>query len=219
MQILFGTAIVCLGFVSAGAAATQDPPAQPAPAQPAPEQSAKPAGDSPAVQDKPGKQAEIGADKDASVEPKAEAPKAEPSNVAPATGPRKKVDTVSATQNSKRKGAGKHGSVAVPEQDGGPKKILVRHGGVDEPTAQIVPGMPAEEANRQRGDAEKSLRTTDETLKRIATVALNGQQQETVSQIHNYMDGARSALKEGDIARAHTLAIKAGLLAEDLARR
>lgn len=40
-----------------------------------------------------------------------------------------------------------------------------------------------------------------------------------MSQIHNYMKGSRSALKEGDIPRAHTLAVKAGLLADDLARR
>ena len=40
-----------------------------------------------------------------------------------------------------------------------------------------------------------------------------------MGQIHNYMDGARAALHEGDVRRASTLAEKAHLLAEDLVKR
>jgi len=39
-----------------------------------------------------------------------------------------------------------------------------------------------------------------------------------VGQVRNYMGGARSALQEGDVRRASTLAEKARLLAEDLVR-
>jgi hypothetical protein len=39
-----------------------------------------------------------------------------------------------------------------------------------------------------------------------------------VGQIGNYMAGTRSALKEGDVRRASTLAQKAHLLAEDLVK-
>jgi len=39
-----------------------------------------------------------------------------------------------------------------------------------------------------------------------------------VAQIRNYMDGARSALKEGDVRRANTLALKAHLLSEELVK-
>jgi hypothetical protein len=45
---------------------------------------------------------------------------------------------------------------------------------------------------------------------------LDAKQQETVGQIRNYMEGVRSALKEGDVRRANTLAQKAHLLSEDL---
>jgi len=107
-------------------------------------------------------------------------------------------------------------SLSAPE--GTPRKTVVRQGGVDEPKAQIVTGMTPDEANRQRQRAEQLLTSTVETLERIDPHALGAQQQETVSQIHNYMEGARSALKEGDISRAHTLAVKAALLGEDLAR-
>jgi hypothetical protein len=107
--------------------------------------------------------------------------------------------------------------LVAPPPAGTSKKIVVRHGGADEPTAQIVTGMTADEADRQRREAELLLSTTDEKLKEIAPRARDSQQQETVSQIHNYLEGSRSALKQGDVSRAHTLALKAGLLAEDLA--
>lgn len=102
--------------------------------------------------------------------------------------------------------------------NGAPKKIVVREGGADEPMAQIVTGMSPAEAERERREAELLLSTTAEKLKEIAPRQFNDEQQQTISQIHNYMEVSRSALKEGDIPRAHTLAIKAGLLADDLAR-
>jgi hypothetical protein len=102
--------------------------------------------------------------------------------------------------------------------NGGPRKVVVREGGADEPTAQIVTGMAPEEANRKRQAAEQLLKATDATVKRTAPGPVDAQRQETVSQIHNYMQGARAALKEGDISRGHTLAVKANLLADDLAR-
>ena len=108
-------------------------------------------------------------------------------------------------------------SAPAPPPTGTPKKVVVRYGGAEEPTAKIVTGMTADEADRQRREAELLLSTTDEKLEEIAPRPLDSKQEETVSQIHNYMDGSRSALKQGDVSRAHTLALKAGLLAEDLA--
>lgn len=90
---------------------------------------------------------------------------------------------------------------------------------MDEPTAQIVTGMSPEAAARERNEAELLLGTTAETLKEIAPRELDLQQRQTVSQIHNYITVARSALREGDIPRAHTLAEKAALLANDLAKQ
>lgn len=147
--------------------------------------------------------------KETQTEPQTE-PKTEPKTV-----PTKRDDESAVSPNVRRP-AGKGASPMAP--DGTPRKIVVRQGGVDEPKAQIVTGMTSDEANRQRQDAEQLLKSTVETLERIDPHALDRQQQETVSQIHNYMEGARSALKEGDISRGHTLAVKAALLAEDLAK-
>lgn len=120
-----------------------------------------------------------------------------------------------ANPNTHRQSAPKR--AAGPSADA-PKKIVVREGGAEDPIAQIVTNMTAEESDRQRREAELLLSTTAETLKEIAPRALDIQEQETVSQIQNYMEGSRSAMKEGDVPRAHTLALKAGLLADDLSR-
>jgi hypothetical protein len=135
------------------------------------------------------------------------APSAQPSATAPAH----------ATGSTARHRAASR-RAASSASTGAPKKIVVREGGADDPTTQIVTGMTQQEADRQRGEAELILSTTSETLKEIAPRPLDAAQEEIMSQIHNYMKGSRSALKEGDIPRAHTLATKAGLLADDLAR-
>jgi len=101
---------------------------------------------------------------------------------------------------------------------GAPRKIVVREGGAREPAEQIVPGMTPAEAAQQRQNAERWLTSTDGQLKQLAVRSLNPQQQETVGQIRNYMEGARGALREGDVRRASTLAEKAHLLSDDLVK-
>jgi hypothetical protein len=78
--------------------------------------------------------------------------------------------------------------------------------------------MTPAEAARERQNAEQWLRSTGDHLPQLEVLP-DVHQQETVVQIRNYMDGARSALQEGDVRRASTLAEKAHLLAEDLLKR
>jgi len=108
--------------------------------------------------------------------------------------------------------------VPTPAPPKKPRKVVVREGGASEPAAQIVTGMTVEEASSERREAEKFLDAAEENLKRVAGRTLDAQQQETTSQIHNYVERARLALKEGDISRGHTLALKANLLADDLVK-
>ncbi|MFI5096248.1 MAG: hypothetical protein ACHQIK_22745 [Candidatus Acidiferrales bacterium] len=125
---------------------------------------------------------------------------------------KEKTDAGSVSGNRKRR------KRAASLPDGTPQKIVVREGGASEPAAQIAPGMSPAEATRQRQNAERLLGSTDDKLKRLAGRRLDARQQETVGQIRNYMDVARSALKEGDVRRANTLAQKAHLLSEDLVK-
>ena len=115
-----------------------------------------------------------------------------------------------------RSGATKRPSRTVPPA--APRKVVVRRGGAKEPATQIAPGMTPAEAARERQNAEQWLRSTGDQLPRLAELT-NSRHQETMGQIRNYMDGARSALQEGDVRRASTLAEKAHLLAEDLLKR
>jgi len=103
--------------------------------------------------------------------------------------------------------------------NGEPRKIVVHRGGTGEPIAQILPGITEEEANHQRETAEQLLSSTESNLKQLAARTLNPNQQEEIVQIRYYTEGARSALHESDTQRAHTLALKAYLLSEDMAKR
>jgi len=161
---------------------------------------------------------------------------AEPAEAAPAEGQKaaesaskEKTDTGSASGTSAGTSAGtspgtsasgtvKRRKRAVPAQDGGPRKIVVREGGASEPAAQIAPDMTPAEAARQRQNAERLLGSAADQLKLLAERTLDARQQETVGQIRNYMGGARSALQEGDLRRASLLAQKAHLLADDLVK-
>jgi hypothetical protein len=57
---------------------------------------------------------------------------------------------------------------------------------------------------------------TEENLKKIAGRQLNPSQQEMVSQIKQYMEQSKTAVSDGDLDRAHNLAMKAHLLSDEL---
>ncbi|MBZ5666063.1 MAG: hypothetical protein LAO30_15800 [Acidobacteriia bacterium] len=142
-----------------------------------------------------------------------------PEKKAPNSASKEKQDATSAkTGSASRATKRRKRSAPAPAPDGGPRKVVVREGGAREPAAQIAPGMTPAEAARQRQDAERLLGATDDQLRQLAGSTLTVRQQQTVGQIHNYMDGAHSALKEGDVRRANTLAEKAHLLADDLVK-
>lgn len=95
---------------------------------------------------------------------------------------------------------------------------MVREGGAKAPAEQIVPGMTPAKALREQQESEQWLGSADVQLKQLEERKLSPQQQETMGQIRNYMNGARGALKEGDVSRARTLAEKAYLLSDDLVK-
>ena len=114
----------------------------------------------------------------------------------------------------KRRSRGKR----LKPSEGEPRKVVIHHGGTSDPVSEIVPGMTLEEANRQRESAEQLLAASDTSLQQLAAHKLNAKQEETVIQIRQYMDAARNALKgtNSDTQRAHTLALKAYLLSDDI---
>lgn len=124
--------------------------------------------------------------------------------------------TLSNNQSGNQTPAQKH---SKPAAEGEPRKVVIRRGGALEPNARISPDLPPQEALQQRQKAEEMLVAAEDRLKVLAGRTLEPPQQETTTQIRNYMEKARSALKEGDTQRGHTLALKAYLLADDLVKR
>jgi len=147
------------------------------------------------------------AQSDATVETKANANANEKDTKELAASP-SKIPTARARKRRKR--------TVVVRKD--PHKVVVPEGGAREPPAQIAPGLAPEEVARERRDTEQWLASADGQLKMLSGRTLGAQQEETMGQVRNYMVGARSALKEGDMRRANTLALKAHLLSEDLVK-
>lgn len=231
MRFIFGLLIgLGLAWPGAGVAhAQQDPAASTsaegqAPTSPPVRDAAPAEENSPAKEDSPAKEnapatqnAPVGQTPaesvpTAPVSPQAQAAETTTPHTATKTKPKKRLHAASAsarTQRPKR-------VAQVPSDP--PRKVVVREGGAREPAAQIAPGMTPAEASRQRQNAEQLLGSTDGQLKQLEGRTLNDRQQETVGQIHNYLKVARSALQEGDVGRASTLAQKAYLLSDDLVK-
>jgi|GraSoiStandDraft_24_1057298.scaffolds.fasta_scaffold01708_4 outer membrane biosynthesis protein TonB len=132
-----------------------------------------------------------------------------PAEEAPAPAPGKSENAPPAARKPKHKKR-----PAKPQS--GPKKIIVREGSTAEPTTQLTPGMPHDEATHSRQTTTWLLSSTQDNLQRAATRTLSSNQQGMVEQIKLFVDQANAALKEGDIQRSHNLAMKAHLLSTDL---
>ncbi len=131
----------------------------------------------------------------------------EPSNAAPGPEP------AQAAPKTRRKR--KHRK----SQRSGPKKVVVPNGSTSEAGGQLSPGLSDTEAQRQRQTTEQLLRDSQANLKAATARQLSTEQQDTARQITAYMQQAQSASEDGDLERAHNLALKARLLSDTLARR
>jgi hypothetical protein len=93
----------------------------------------------------------------------------------------------------------------------------VRHGGSKEPSIQLAGGPPAQ-ASPERNATNQMWGTVDANLKKISGRQLSSTDQDTVTQIHRFMDQSKAAAAEGDYDRAKNLAWKAQLLSQDLVK-
>ena len=82
---------------------------------------------------------------------------------------------------------------------------------------ELSPGMSPQQISDQRERITQLLAKSAEDLKLVSTRQLNESQQDTVKQIKSYIEQANQADKDGDVQRAHNLAVKASLLSAELA--
>jgi len=99
-----------------------------------------------------------------------------------------------------------------------PDKVVVRNGSVKDSSVLLSPALSQEQNSHDRKNTDQLLATTDGNLKRMEGRQLTASQQSTIDQIRSYMRQAKLAADAGDPARAHTLASKAHLLSDDLAK-
>ena len=97
-----------------------------------------------------------------------------------------------------------------------PPKIIVKQGGISEQSIQLAGGSPGAETKQKRESTTQMLATTEENLKKVAGSQLSTAQQDSVSQIRQFVNQSKSALAAADYERAQTLAWKAKVLSDDL---
>ena len=128
---------------------------------------------------------------------------------APSTNSGSAPTTENGTQSQTR-------SVSEAPKDCPPEKIVVRQGGITEQSIQLAGGSTSEAATQKRDAANRMLAATEENLKKMSGRQLNNDQQDSATQIRQFMKQSQTALAAGDLERAQTLAWKAKLLSDDL---
>ena len=99
-----------------------------------------------------------------------------------------------------------------------PRKKVVLEGGTTEADLDISPSLTSAEAERLREITRSLVAQSEVDLQKLATKPLNSDQQETVVQVRSFLAQSKAASDEKDWGRAHHLALKAQLLADDLVR-
>lgn len=119
------------------------------------------------------------------------------------------------TTDSQSSSATQNGVSPTAPKNCPPEKIVVRQGGTTEPAIRLAGG---DQESQKRNEANQMLGSTDANLKKISGIQLSPEQQDTVSQIQQFVVESKAALAAGDMERGHTLAWKAQLLSEDLVK-
>jgi hypothetical protein len=98
-----------------------------------------------------------------------------------------------------------------------PPKKVVRNGGSDDPKIELLGGTPAQQASNERS-TEEITAATEENLKKITGRELTTLEQDTVSQIKQFMKQSKEAVASGSPDRGRNLALKAKLLSDELVK-
>jgi hypothetical protein len=99
---------------------------------------------------------------------------------------------------------------------GGPRKVVVPNGSTSQEGGSLSPALSGREAELQRVSTDQLLKSSGDSLKALSGRPLSSEQEDTVQQVNAYMQQSRAAADEGDVQRAHNLALKARLLSDTL---
>jgi hypothetical protein len=83
----------------------------------------------------------------------------------------------------------------------------------------LSPVLSAVDEQKLRADAQQRIDGAQQRLRQIDPAKLASSQQDSLQTVQSFLDKAREALQAQDVQRAFTLADKAYLLADELAKR
>jgi hypothetical protein len=120
------------------------------------------------------------------------------------------------SNHSSASGNAEDATHANPPKNCPPEKIIVRQGGTSEPSIQLAGSGP--DASQKRDATNQMLSEAEGNLKKAAGQQLSSNQQDSVTQVRQFIAESKTALAAGDVESARTLAWKAKLLSDDLVK-
>jgi hypothetical protein len=97
-------------------------------------------------------------------------------------------------------------------------KVVIQEGGVNGNTGQVPNGAARDNSGSTDSSTQQLLESTENNLRTIAKRKLSQDEESTKTQILDYVKQSRDATKDGDNVRAHSLALKARLLSDELVK-
>ena len=89
----------------------------------------------------------------------------------------------------------------------------------DAPPPVLSPVLDAVDEQKLRAEAQQRIDGAEQRLRQVDPAKLASGQQDSLQTVQSFLDKAREALQTQDVQRAFTLADKAYLLADELAKR
>lgn len=89
----------------------------------------------------------------------------------------------------------------------------------DVPPPVLSPVLSAVDEQKLRAEAQQRIDGAEQRLRQVDPAKLASDQQDSLQTVQSFVDKAREALQTQDVQRAFTLADKAYLLADELAKR
>ena len=209
LATLFLVASWILSAATSGAATGQEP----APAAQNQAETAEPQNSQPPVQSPPQAAPRPHKSRTAKHRPQKKKPATSPCTVSGGTGPNSA--NTAGVPSSSNPSVPATGSAPAPK-DCPPPKIVVRQGGTADPSIQLAGGPGTAQGSSKKDEVNQLLGATQENLKKIAGQPLSTNEQDTATQIRQFMDQSKAAIADGNLERARTLAWKAKTLSEDL---
>ena len=91
----------------------------------------------------------------------------------------------------------------------------MKNGGAADLVVDLSP-LSLQQASQQKKSTDELLGASDANLEKMTGRQLSSNQLDTVKEVKSYLEQARKALSDGDVQRAHNLAVKANLLSAEL---